>query len=391
MKEPVKPLSGIRVIDFTWAALGPYAGYLLASLGAQVIHVGRPQSKMAGSTTASIYHELNVGKINVGIDVKHPEGRDLLVKLIEHADVFFENFRPGVVEKLQLGFDDVNKINPRLVMVSGSAIGRAGADGNFVGYAPIFTALSGLAHLTGYADGPPVEIRHPADLTAGAVAAFAALAGLASRKQTGKGLYIDLSARDAILWTLSAEVAATQNNKDIDSRIGNESRDHAPHDVYQCAGNNAWISIVAASDDDWKKLCEAIGSPSLATRAQFRTTASRLENKKEISGIIEEWTRARPLEQCLSILQGAGIAAFPSLTNKGIFEDPHVQARKTLQLDQVAESKVWSAGPPWIFHPGQRDALKTVNGDDALDYVFSQILQIPKPKLNDLQKSGIVG
>ena len=151
MSVDTGPLAGTRVVDFTWAAMGPYAGYLLAALGAEVIQVSRPQ-KGVTSTTASITQFFDIGKTCIKINVKDPKGKQILLDLAAKSDIFLENFRPGVIEGLGLDFEALQQNHPNLVMVSGSALGRGGSNSSYVGYAPIFSALSGLADSTGFPD-----------------------------------------------------------------------------------------------------------------------------------------------------------------------------------------------------------------------------------------------
>ena len=384
------PLSGLRVVELTWVAMGPYAGHLLASLGAEVIQVGQLEPESV-SAAPRWYDELNIGKTCIGIDVKSDEGLDLMKQLLIRADVFIENFRPGVVERLGLSYEELSPTNPGLIMISTAAVGRKRTDGNYAGYAPIFSALAGLAHLTGDSDAPPTEIRHPADLTGGAVAVLGILAGVARRRKVGRGCYIDLSAREAVLWTLTAHFLGVQAGMETDSRRGNGHRWMAPHGVYRCKGENCWISIAIGSDGEWEKLCAVMSQPDLRSNARYAKSADRHLHRDELDRIIEMWTQDCESNELTVKLQAAGVAAFPSSTNRDLWNSQHLQGRGIFERVDGRNRQRWIARAPWVFTGSTRRHPPTVLGMDAVTYVFGDLMGLPSDQIEALRVKRVIG
>jgi len=373
------PLSGLRVVDFTWAAMGPYAGYLLAGLGAEVIQVSRPL-KGSSSTTASITQFFDVGKIAVQIDVKLVEGKQTLLDLIEKSDIFLENFRPGVVENLGLDFESLSKINPNLIMVSGSALGRGGSDSSYVGYAPIFSALSGLADSTGFEDGRPTEIRYPADITSGAVMAFAAIAGAADRQESGT--YVDLAARDALLWTLTSSFIVNSANKPM-KRLGNSHDTSFPHGVFKCAGHDQWVSISVGDETKRQAIYSLIGRTDISELALMSES-----DKQSVEHSLESWVSQFEAKRVVIQLQSMGVAAFASVDSKDIWEDKHLRAREVFRY---VEDIGWVAAPPWR-RVGQQEQLPTTcKSASARKRVFNEILGIELDVIEEMLVRGVIG
>tara|TARA_B100000780_G_scaffold278459_1_gene252057 strand:- start:1057 stop:2196 length:1140 start_codon:yes stop_codon:yes gene_type:complete len=373
------PLSGLRVVDFTWAAMGPYAGYLLAGLGAEVIQVSRPL-KGSSSTTASITQFFDVGKIAVQIDVKLVEGKQTLLDLIEKSDIFLENFRPGVVESLGLDFESLSKINPNLIMVSGSALGRGGSDSSYVGYAPIFSALSGLADSTGFEDGRPTEIRYPADITSGAVMAFAAIAGAADRQESGT--YVDLAARDALLWTLTSSFIVNSANKPM-KRLGNSHDTSFPHGVFKCAGHDQWVSISVGDETKRQAIYSLIGRTDISELALMSES-----DKQSVEHSLESWASQFEAKRVVIQLQSMGVAAFASVDSKDIWEDKHLRAREVFRY---VEDIGWVAAPPWR-RVGQQEQLPTTcKSASARKRVFNEILGIELDVIEEMLVRGVIG
>ena len=380
MTENMGPLSGYRVVDFTWAAMGPYAGYLLAAMGAEVIQVSRPL-KNSSSTTAAITQFFDVGKTCVKINVKDDQGKALLIDLISKSNIFLENFRPGVVESLGLDFMTLTKTNPDLVMVSGSALGRGGPDSSYVGYAPIFSALSGLADLTGFEDGRPTEIRYPSDLTSGAAMAFSALAGLADNR--GGGTYIDLAARDALTWTLSSSFAT--NSAERSARLGNGHERFFPHGLYKCEGNDQWIAIAIADEKQRNSLYGLIKWMGGIDKNEPDPTG---DEKQKLDECIETWTSARAPREAVSELQALGIPCSQSADARDIWEDDHLRAR---EFFKYVDGLGWVAAPPWRTKASENHIYPSNDMVSARSRVFHEILKMTPESIEYLIERGVIG
>ncbi len=379
MKVNSGPLGGCRVVDFTWAAMGPYAGYLLAALGAEVIQVSRPL-KNSSSTTAAITQFFDVGKTCVKINVKDDDGKAVLLDLISKSDVFLENFRPGVVEGLGLDFESLTEKNPRLVMVSGSALGRGGKDSSYVGYAPIFSALSGLADATGFEDGRPTEIRYPSDITSGATMAFAALAGLADKGDGGT--YVDLAARDALTWTLTSSFAASEVES---KRAGNGHKRLFPHGLYKCKGHDQWVALAITDNRQRESLYRLVNWVG-----EEKEHCDNLTNaeKKQLEKYIETWMSTRDPRDAIRELQALGIPASQSSDAQDIWEDDHLRAREFFKyVDGIG----WVASAPWRIKDAENHQYFPNEPDVARNRVFNEILGLSHDAIEDLIERGVIG
>ena len=389
-----KPLAGLRVLDFGWVAMGPFAGYMLAGLGAEVIHIARPLPGAVADVDLNAYNygfdTLNTGKTWVGIDLKRPPGLELVHQLVARSDIVLNNFRPGVTERLGIDFASLQALNPRLVMLSASTYGQANSGGPYVGYAPVFSALGGLAALTGYPDGPPAEVSHPVDFFAGSVGVLGLLAGLHRLGSTGRGCHIDLAAREAILWSLADALARHQLAPGAEQRHGNGHPQMAPHGVYRCSGENRWLSLAVGSDAEWRALCNSMGDPILAGDPRLATLAGRLSQRTRIDQQIERWTITRDAGALAECLRAAGVAAYVSATSEDNCKDPQVRARAVLQSWQSPTGTRWTLAAPWHTGDQARQALATTVGAAATQAVFADLLGLSPARIGKLMDEGVI-
>lgn len=322
------PLEGIRVLDFTWAVAGPTATMFLASLGAEVIKVETAKrldvirrSPLTGSTT-------NREKKAITLNLADPRAIELAKSLVAHCDVVAESFRPGVMDAWGLGYDTLRAIRPDLVMLSSSMAGQRGPFSRFAGYAPMFVALSGLGDMTGYADGPPTQIRVGGDIIVGIHGGFSLLAALAHRQATGEGCHIDLSAIESQSCLVGDTLLDHLLTGNVARRSGNDEPAMAPHDCYRCAGDEEWVAIAVQTDAEWQALRRVLGEPAWSADDRFATGEGRYARRDELRVGLEEWTKARSARQVTEALQGVGVAASPSYRADRLFADPHVVSRQ---------------------------------------------------------------
>jgi len=268
-------LKGIRIADFSWVWAGPLATLLLSFMGAEVIKIESrkriDQTRHGSITTGDsfsnfdaspIFNNANLNKKGVTIDLSRPEGAELAKRIVAVSDVAIENMRSGVMNKLGLGYKDLVKAKPDIIMLSSSGFGSSGPYREYAGYAPIFAAFGGLAHLTGYEDGAPNTMSGVMDLRVGTVSAFAILAALIHRQKTGEGQYIDVSSTECISTLVGPQLMEYTMNKRSPQRTGNQDSIMAPHNCYRCKGNDKWISIAVATDEEWHALCRVMGNPA---------------------------------------------------------------------------------------------------------------------------------
>ena len=399
------PLEGIRITDFTWAWAGPYATMLLAFMGAEVIKVestkrpdhSRMRSLAAGPTfggpdQAPIFNDLNLNKMSITLDLSHPAAVDLAKRIISTSDVVAENFRPGVMDKLGLGYEVLKAVKPDIVMLSSSAVGAVGPDRHYVGYAPNFAALGGQAHLTGDPDGPPMPLMGSSDLRSAATSAFAILVALYYRAQTGEGQHIDLSSTETIgVLVGEALLDYTMNNR-IPFRKGNRDEIMAPHNCYPCQGEDNWVSIAIATDEEWHAFCDALGNPPWTKDEKLSDAYRRWQNQEELDQLIAEWTINHTHREVMEKLQRVGVAAIPSFGGEELFEDPHLRERgfcTVVEHPKIGKRTVVNA--PWRFSdtPARVSRFGPVLGEHN-QYVFGELLGMSPKEIARLEEEGAI-
>jgi len=336
----ISALAGVRVLEFTNLLAGPFPTLLLGFLCAEIIKVEsrakldaarRPPYAYDDPDGSPVFNSVNLNKLSVQLNLKEPPAVELACSLVALSDVVVENMRPGVMERLGLGYQRLKQINPGIVMASISSGGSVGPESGYPGYAPAFNALSGLGHLTGYPDGPPGELHDSIDARVGATAAFAILAALVHRLRTGRGQFVDLSSREAItMFGAEALMDYTMNGR-VQLCRGNREVGLAPHGCYRCKGEDAWVTIAVESEEEWRALCQATGHPDWATTARFADSLLRCENQDILDRRISGWTAQHTPDDAAQILQKAGVPAAPSMNSRALAEDHHLKGRGVWQ------------------------------------------------------------
>src|SRR5215510_8732333 len=313
----------------------------LAYLGAEVIRV-ESQTRVDGArrvpihpsgvtpsiNTSGYFNQWNQGKKSLALNLSKPEAIAIAKQLVQKCDVLVENFATGVIERLGLGYEDLRKFKPDLIMASISGYGQTGPLRKYMGYGPATAPLAGLSSLTGYVGGPPQEVGISyGDPNAGLNAAAAICAALVARKRTGKGEYIDVSLWEAAAVLVPEGWMDYAMNKTQPSRMGNRDPWMAPHNCFRCVGKDQWVTIACGTDEEWQALCRAIGKPELGTEGRFRTAGDRKAHEDALEEVLTAWTATREKWDVTQTLQAAGVAAFPSMTSKDLAEDRHLNER----------------------------------------------------------------
>ena len=397
------PLAGTRVVDMTWAWAGPHGTQLLALLGAEVIKVesrarldhSRLRSLMGGAVSAGpdhspMFNDLNLNKLSLTLDLRKDEARALLRRLVGVSDVLAQNMRPGVLERLGLSYAELTRVKPDLIMLSSSAVGSTGPERTYGGYAPTFASLSGIADLTGYPDGPPLPLSGSVDLRVGTAGALAVVAALYHRRRTGEGQHIDLSSTEVMSSMMGEAFLEYSMTGRVPGRRGNQHDVMAPHGCYACAGEDQWVSIAVASDEEWTALKGALGDPGLEDAA-YAGPAERWQNQDALDPIIERWTREREVGDVVDHLQAAGVPAMRVHIEDSIASDPHVRARGYLQeVEHPAVGRRVVVGAPWRFSDdgvGVRSPAPLLGQHN--DYVLGEILGLLPPEIERLTREEV--
>lgn len=395
-----KPLSGIRIADFTVHNAGPFCTHLLSQLGAEVIKVEsamRPDAfrkphPVYGRMGPATFDQVASTKLSVRINLKKPEGITLAKRLVGISDIAAESFRPGVVDRLGLGFEELRAVRQDIIMLCVSSSGQSGPDSHFAGYAPLFGAWGGLGEMTGYSDGPPVEMRHVMDHTVGMNAAVAVLAALHRRRATGQGGLVDVSAREVASSLLGeALLLAAAGNEP--HRMGNDHPRMAPHGVYPAAGEDRWIAIAVADDAQWQALAGIIGQPELATDPRFAKAAARHANRAAIEPLVSAWTATIAANEGAERLQTAGIAAHASWTTPEIAADPHLRERRAIVTVQEPDGTQRAAvGVPMRLSKGEEIGIHrgTPKLGEHEDYVYGELLGLGRDQRAALEESEVI-
>jgi CoA:oxalate CoA-transferase len=335
--KPKGPFSGLLVIDLTHVLNGPFATKLVSDLGARVIKVEPPgvgdETRAWGpfSKDQSLYFSfVNRGKESVALNLKDSKDREIFLNMIRRADVLTKNFRPGVMARLGFSYEDLSKINPRLVFVSSTGFGQTGPFASYPAYDTIIQAMSGIISMTGYPDGPPTRVGTALSDICGGVFAFCGLASaLYAREKTGKGSHVDVAMFDATLMFLEhgfMEVVAY--GKPVNNRIGNRHPFVTPFDLFHTADND--IALCAGNDRLFGELCEVLGRPDLIGDPRFRSNQHRTENHVALKYEFEIALKKQTAAHWLQVILAAGVPVGPILNVSETAEHPQTKARNML-------------------------------------------------------------
>ena len=331
------PLEGLYVLDCTQVMAGPFCSLLLADMGANVIKVEKPDggddNRKQGppfiNGRSAAFLAVNRNKRSLVLDLKADEGRKVFNHLAAGADVVVENFRPGTMARLGLGYEELKKIAPSLIYCSISGFGQTGPYSKRGGFDLVAQGMSGLMSFTGVPDGPPVKVGVPiTDLTAGMYGAYGILNAYIHRLRTGEGQMVDTSLLEAgmayTFWESSVYFATGQ----IPGPLGSAHRLAAPYQALRTS--DGYINIGAATQSTWEGLCRAIGHEELLTDPRFTKVGDRKGREVELAALLEETTRANTTQHWMDVLGSAGVPAGPINDLEQVYSDPHVLARDML-------------------------------------------------------------
>ncbi len=340
-----RPLSHIRVLDLSRVLAGPWASQNLADLGAEVIKIERPGSgddtrawgppflKDADgreTNNSAYYLSVNRGKKSVTLDISRPEGQRIARELAERSDVLLENYKVGGLAKYGLGYEDVRKLNPRIVYCSITGFGQTGPHAHRPGYDFIFQGIGGLMSITGERDdlpgGGPQKVGIAiTDVLTGMYAALAITAAIAHRERTGEGQYIDMALLDTIVAFGANQIFNYFVSGKVPPRYGNAHANLAPYEVFPTADGH--LILAAGNDGQWQSFCKAAGRSELAADPRFRTNPDRIRNRKELVPLVRDIMKGRTRKDWIARLDAAGVPCGPINNYEEVFEDPQVRHR----------------------------------------------------------------
>jgi formyl-CoA transferase/CoA:oxalate CoA-transferase len=334
-------LEGIKILDMSSYLAGPYCSMILADLGADVIKVEQPEtgdgSRQWGPPfiegESAYFLSINRNKRSMTLNLKSNKGREVLYKLATQSDIFLENYRPGVTEKLGIDYQTLSKLNPRLIYCSISGYGQDGPYRVRPAYDIIGQAMSGLMSLTGEKDRPPVKVGIAiGDICSGMFAAIGILAALTVREKTGKGQMIDTSILDGMVAWLSHQAGnflATNTNPE---RLGSAHPTIAPYQAFKAA--DSYFVVAVGNDSLWKTFCEALALNELMTDPKFATNPNRVKNRDELTRTLEKIFASKPAKGWVEIIDKAGVPCSLIYSLSEVFKDPQLVHRKMLETVQ---------------------------------------------------------
>jgi crotonobetainyl-CoA:carnitine CoA-transferase CaiB-like acyl-CoA transferase len=396
------PLAGVRILDMATVLAAPFSATLCGDMGAEVVKLELPQGNDALRGLAPVHegHALfwktaNRGKQGISLDVRQAAGRELFLQLLEGFDVLVENFRTGTLDGWGLDIATLHARNPRLIVLRLTGFGQTGPYARKPGFARIFEAMSGFAHLSGEADGPPQHMNYPlGDAIAGLFGAFAITTALAERnakpREQQQGVEIDLSATEALLRLLDPLAAECKFSGAARERTGSRAGYTAPSNVYQTA-DGAWITLVGSSDPIFLRLCRAMGQPALATDQRFQTNVERTRNLLAIDGIVAAWCASQSLAAVSERLEAAEVPFSKVYSMADAMQDPHFQARGAfMELQDAQLGKIPAPGvvPRFVGRTPSHPSVGPDTGQDN-ETVYGS-LGVSAAHLAQLKAAGVI-
>jgi crotonobetainyl-CoA:carnitine CoA-transferase CaiB-like acyl-CoA transferase len=402
-EEPAAPsmeaLKGLRVLDIATFIAAPFCGTILADFGADVIKIEHPVTGDAlrrfgtmtdcGDTLVWLSEARN--KKTMTLDLRTPKGAELFLKLVEKSDVVLENFRPGTLEKWGLGYEDLKRVNPRLIMLRVSAYGQTGPKKNEPGFARIAHAFGGLTYLSGEPDGPPVVpgSTSMADYLSGMWGAIGVLMAMKAMEQTGQGQFIDIGLYESVFRLLDEMVPAYEKFGVVRERMGTEAVNVCPHSHYQVKEGD-WVAIACTSDKMWQRMAQALGRPDLAET--YPTAEIRVANRDTVNGFVADWVGQMTLEETMQATQHYGVPCGPVYSIAEIFKDAQYAARQNLMKvtdPRAGDLTLPSAMPrlsdtPAVF----RHAGRAFGADN--DALLQDILGLSPDDIQTLRDDGVI-
>lgn len=390
------PLAGVRVVEITTTWAGPMCGNILADLGADVIKVEIPAGdvgrgifpQLPGTNVGFAHATVNRNKRNICLEIREPEGRDIVLELVRNADIFVENFKVGTMDRYELGYQHLIEVKPDIVYVSITGWGQFGPRHKDAGYDPLAQSASGFLSINGSPEEPPTKAgTFLADDLGGLHGALGAMAALRHRDQTGEGQHVDIALQDSMLFqsnglpTLGAMGIAPGRN-------GNEFGFAVPANVFDCSDGPLYLGVLL--DAHWKLLCEVLGQPDLADNEAFATGVARAENRDICNMMVMEWCAGRTREEAMAALIDKGLPVAPVQTYVEASQDPHVLERDMLQTIEMDGVEVPICGPAAKFsRTPTKVRMKAADLGEHTDDVLRE-LGVDADRVRALKESGVV-
>ena len=394
------PLDGITVIDLTQIYQGPYATFLMAKAGADVIKIepinGEPsriRAKVSGSASLPMAM-LNTNKRGVTLNLKTAGGRKLFKEMIKRADIVIENFAPGVMDRLGVGWSVLHEINPRLIYGTGTGYGLSGPDRDNLAMDVTIQASSGMMSVTGMPDGPPMRAGASiVDFLSGVHLYAGIMTALYERTQTGEGRLVEVAMQDTAYPTLASNLGFTYRGSGaLPPRVGNRHGGLAlaPYNVYEASDGH--IAVVCVTEPHWHKMLAAMGREDLQDDPRFSTNKARVENLAQTDAVVQQWASSRTRDELVALSKQHGFPAAPVRNLIEVMNDPHMHARGMLEWFEDEDlGRIVLPGSPLMIHGADRVAtLSSPKLGQHNQEIYGQWLGISDAAIEALKKEGTI-
>ncbi len=394
------PLSGITVLDFGQVFQGPYATMLMARAGADVIKIEPPgigeplrRRAIAANGTSLSLAMMNSNKRAITLNLKEKRGRALLAAMVERADVLLENFAPGVMDKLGVGWEALHAINPRLIYATGTGFGITGPDADNLAMDMTIQGASGIMSVTGFPDGPPTKAGPTlVDIMGGTALYGGVVTALYERDRTGVGRLVEVAMQEAVYASMAASFDFLHRTGEVPPRPGNRQsgRATAPYNVYPA--KDGFVAMQTVTEEHWRKLTRAMGREELAEDPRFATNVARMENVEQTDAVVSEWTRSLPKMEIFALTRRHRIPCAPVRNVREVMHDPHMHGRGMLEwVEHPDLGRVVVSNSPIRLHGATRPPTRpSPSLGQHNEEVYGGWLGLAPAEIADLQAGGVI-
>lgn len=396
-------LTGLKVVDFTWSWAGPIATKTLADHGAEVIKIESterpdilrtlpPYKNAVVGLNRGMFNQDNTGKLSLTLNLAHPKGAEIAEKLVARADLVVENSAAGSFARMGLGYDQLKKVKPDIIILSSCMMGQTGPWASHRGFGYLTTAVSGFSHIAGWVDQECAYLESYTDFIGPHLIVLLVLAALDYRQRTGKGQYIDLSQYENAVQFMEPLILDQRVNARTAERMGNWHHQAVPHGAYRCLGEDRWCSIAVFTDEDWQKFSQVIGNPDWTKDPRFSTFSARKQFECELDMLVEKWTVNHSAEEVMTVMQAAGVAAGVLETGEDLLErDPQLKHRRYFRaLDHPEIGKHYVPRPSFILSKSPCELSRAPLLGEHNEHVLKNILNIPDEEITELIIGGVI-
>lgn len=395
----MKPLEGVKIVDFTWSMAGPFAVKFLADYGATVVHVesathpeffrvsGPYKDRIPGINRSGYFAFFNGNKYGLTLNLNHPKAARVTRQLAEWGDVFVDNFTPGVMARWGLDYEHLRKIKPDIITLSISQMGKTGPLSGLSGTGTNLVGMAGFTTVTGWPDREPVQPfgGYP-DFISGGFGASVLIGALLYRRRTGKGQMIEISQLEAAAQFLAPSILDYAVNGTEGTRKGNRCEEAAPNGIYPCKGDDEWCALTVVTQEDWNNFSEALGRPPWTEDQRFSSLAGRKQNEDELDRLVGEWTSNLSATEVMAILQRHGIPAGAVQSPRDLVSDPQLRERDTFwDLEHPELGNFLHLGSVFTLEqtPATGEMPSPCLGEHT-EHVCREVLNMPEEEFTEL-------